>query len=59
MDADHREKKPARGDAVGIIVKTSSGSERRPRAVAFVWGRQVSAAPSLPYGRWKPALTAA
>lgn len=30
-----------------------------PRAVAFVWGPEVSPAPSLPFGRWKTAVPAA
>jgi hypothetical protein len=46
-------------DAVGIVVKNGAEAERRPRAVAFVWGGKVRPAPSLPYGRWKPVLTAA
>ncbi|HEV2146710.1 MAG TPA: hypothetical protein VGR37_04770 [Longimicrobiaceae bacterium] len=32
---------------------------KRPRAVAFVWGPEVSPAPSLPFGRWKTAVRVA
>lgn len=46
-------------DAVGIVVRDGAGSERRPRAVAFVWGGKVRPTPSLPYGRWKKVLSAA
>jgi hypothetical protein len=45
--------------AVGIVVKNGGQAERRPRAVAFVWGGKVRPTPSLPYGRWKKALAAA
>ncbi|HET7275679.1 MAG TPA: hypothetical protein VFI91_10990 [Longimicrobiaceae bacterium] len=43
----------AEGDAVGIVVQDRPLKESRPRAVAFVWGRKVNPAPTLPYGRWK------
>lgn len=49
----------AERDAVGIVVKDGGEEAPRPRAVAFVWGVRVRPAPSLPYGRWKKALTAA
>jgi hypothetical protein len=40
-------------EVVGIVVSRGVQEERRPRAVAFVWGGKVRPAPSLPYGRWK------
>jgi hypothetical protein len=46
----------AEGDAVGIVVQSGSPEERRPRAVAFVWGGKVRPSPSLPYGRWKKGV---
>ena len=54
-----RNERPAASDAVGIVVQSGPHVERRPRAVAFVWGGKVRKAPSLPYGRWKGALTPA
>jgi hypothetical protein len=45
--------------AVGIVVRSDALAERRPRAIAFVWGGKVRPAPSLPYGRWKKELAAA
>ena len=42
-----------RREVVGIVVSRGAEEEKRPRAVAFVWGGQVRPAPSLPYGRWK------
>ena len=53
------ERVPAGSGAVGIVVKNGGEAERRPRAVAFVWGGKVRPTPSLPYGRWKKALSAA
>lgn len=51
---------PLSEDAVGIVVQNAKPVEQRPRAVAFVYGAKVRPQPSLPYGRWKPAvLTAA
>lgn len=43
-------------DAVGIVVQSGARQERRPRAVAFVWGGKVRPTPSLPYGRWKKGV---
>lgn len=43
-------------DAVGIVVQGGPHVERRPRAVAFVWGGKVRPTPSLPYGRWKKGI---
>lgn len=40
-------------EVVGIVVSRGVEEQRRPRAVAFVWGGKVRPAPSLPYGRWK------
>jgi hypothetical protein len=45
-------------DAVGIVVRDRPISLARPRAVAFVWGGRLDAAPSLPFGRWKQGLAA-
>ncbi len=45
-------------DAVGIVVQSGYPAEPRPR-VAFVWGGEGVAAPSLPFGRWKVAVRAA
>jgi hypothetical protein len=47
---------PGREDAVGIVVHNGRLADERPRAVAFVWGQAVHAAPSLPFGRWKGAV---
>ena len=44
---------PRLEDAVGIVVQDGRPVQRRPRAVAFVYGSNVSSQPSLPYGRWK------
>lgn len=49
----------ARSDAVGIVVQTGPSTPAAPRAVAFVWGAKVLPAPSLPFGRWKPAVVPA
>lgn len=46
----------AAADAVGIVVQGGAQAERRPRAVAFVYGGKVRPAPSLPYGRWKSGV---
>ena len=60
MNRDDQELGPAMADAVGIVVHAGAHEERRPRAVAFVWGSRVPPAPSLPFGRWKTGvLTAA
>lgn len=59
LDSQERQNPRADSDAIGIVVKNGAEAERRPRAVAFVWGGKVRPAPSLPYGRWKPVLTAA
>ena len=40
-------------NAVGIVVQDVRPVQRRPRAVAFVYGGKVNPQPSLPYGRWK------
>jgi len=45
-------------DAVGIVVRDGHVSVAEPRAVAFVWGGRLDAAPSLPFGRWKQGLAA-
>ncbi len=46
-------------DPMGIVVQDRAAGRWRARAVAFVWGPEVSPAPSLPFGRWKPAVPAA
>lgn len=46
-------------DPMGIVVQDGVPGRRRPRAVAFVWGPEVSPAPSLPFGRWKTSVPAA
>jgi hypothetical protein len=46
-------------DPMGTVVQDAAFGRRRPRAVAFVWGPEVSPAPSLPFGRWKTAVPAA
>lgn len=44
---------------VGIVVLGRRIVESAPN-LAFVWGPpEVQAAPSLPFGRWKPAAKAA
>ena len=59
MDRDDQETCPAGGDAVGIVVHAGAHEERRPRAVAFVWGPPERPTPSLPFGRWKTAVLSA
>lgn len=51
--SDERGVFPGVPGAVGIVVKNGGAAAEPPRAVAFVWGRAVRPAPSLPYGRWK------
>jgi hypothetical protein len=46
-------------DPMETVDQDASPGRRRPRAVAFVWGPEVSPAPSLPFGRWKTAVPAA
>jgi hypothetical protein len=46
-------------DPMRTLVQDAAPGRRRPRAVAFVWGPEVSPAPSLPFGRWKTAAVAA
>lgn len=48
-----------RNPAVGIVVHDNAPAPRRPRSIAFVWGRDDAPAPSLPFGRWKPGVRAA
>lgn len=57
MTTDRRsEAAKAGANAVGIVVQSGAAEERRPRAVAFVYGGKVGQAPSLPYGRWKKGI---
>jgi hypothetical protein len=44
--------------AVGIVVRDAPPRGTASPAVRFVWGAGVAAAPSLPFGRWKPAAGA-
>jgi hypothetical protein len=46
-------------DPMESVAQDAAPGRRRPRAVAFVWGPEVSPAPSLPFGRWKTAVPAA
>ncbi|CAN5189934.1 hypothetical protein BH20GEM3_BH20GEM3_11180 [soil metagenome] len=46
-------------DPVGIVVQDGRRAPRQPRAVAFIWGRAVRPAPSLPFGRWKAEVPTA
>ena len=48
-----------RDPAVGIVVHDITPAPRRPRSIAFVWGREDSPVPSLPFGRWKTGVRAA
>ncbi|HEX5724384.1 MAG TPA: hypothetical protein VFX98_02905 [Longimicrobiaceae bacterium] len=51
---------PAEGaGAVGIVVQGGPVAPSRPLTEAFVWGRELLPAPSLPFGRWKAAVRAA
>ena len=50
---DDRRTDTTAADAVGIVVTSGAHAERPPRAVAFVWGKQLCPTPSLPFGRWK------
>lgn len=45
--------------AVGIVVHDNAPAPRRGPRIAFVWGGEHAAAPSLPFGRWKPGVRAA
>jgi hypothetical protein len=44
--------------AVGIVVHDHAPVTGAPR-IAFVWGGEEAATPSLPFGRWKPGARAA
>lgn len=46
-------------DPMQVVAADAVQARRRARAVAFVWGPEVSPAPSLPFGRWKTAVPAA
>ncbi|MDB4952141.1 MAG: hypothetical protein JWM27_4790 [Gemmatimonadetes bacterium] len=46
-------------DAVGIVVQGGRFTAKEPSTLAFVWGREVNPAPSLPFGRWKAGYRAA
>ncbi len=50
---------PPNADAVGIVVNDGGRVSARPRTVAFVWGKRVRSAPTLPYGRWKKDVRSA
>lgn len=45
--------------AVGIVVHDYAPAMRRAPRIAFVWGGEDAATPSLPFGRWKPGIRAA
>ena len=45
--------------AVGIVVHDNAPPPGRAPRIAFVWGGEDAAAPSLPFGRWKPGARAA
>jgi hypothetical protein len=45
--------------AVGIVVHDHAPAARRAPRIAFVWGGEAAATPSLPFGRWKPGARAA
>lgn len=45
--------------AVGIVVHDHAPAPRRAPRIAFVWGGEDAATPSLPFGRWKPGVRAA
>lgn len=49
----------SREDVVGIVVRNRVPAAPEARTLTFVWGPEVQAAPSLPFGRWKPATRAA
>lgn len=38
---------------VGMVVQNGRTAPKQPRVVAFVWGGEERAQPSLPFGRWK------
>jgi hypothetical protein len=47
------------GEVVGIVVQGGPVAPSHPH-LAFVWGPpEFQAAPSLPFGRWKPGIKAA
>lgn len=43
---------------VGIVVQGARVEQAHPH-LDFVWGPPSKAAPSLPFGRWKPGAKAA
>ena len=45
--------------AVGIVVHDNAPPQGRAPRIAFVWGGEDAATPSLPFGRWKPGARAA
>jgi hypothetical protein len=38
----------------GIVVHDTRPAPPPPRSIAFLWAGEDYAAPSLPFGRWKP-----
>ena len=44
--------------AVGIVVHDHAPAAGRAPRIAFVYGGEAAATPSLPFGRWKPGARA-
>jgi hypothetical protein len=59
MKRDDQEASDPATDAVGIVVQSGTHGEHPPRTIAFMWGREVCPAPSLPFGRWKTGVLSA
>lgn len=55
QDAQH----DSQDDVVGIVVRNRVFAAPAARTLTFVWGPEVQAPPSLPFGRWKRATRAA
>ncbi len=59
-NTDRDERSPVESSGSGTAVSGGEVQGRRyPRAVAFMWGPEVSPAPSLPFGRWKTGVRTA
>jgi hypothetical protein len=53
IDRSKLAESPASDEVGGIMVQAGRTDPERPLATAFVWGRELRTAPSLPFGRWK------
>jgi hypothetical protein len=46
----------SRAEPMGIVIRGGGEPKEPPVIRAFVWGWKVRALPTLPFGRWKPAV---